>query len=278
MRIAITGARGRLGTATVDYCRGQGADVMATDVTGQAGAGEYTRFLNADLTDAAQAYDVLDGADAVIHLAAIPAQRIHPSRRTFFTNVTMTWNVLEAAARLGVRRVVLASSLQVNYTITPRTPIRYQYLPLDEQHPVSPQDDYGLSKLVGETCARTFAEHWGLTVISFRFPLIADQQTFETLPVSDPDAPFAALFAYIHMHDAARACYLAATASLPPNTHHVLFAAAHDSYLAMPTQNYARQFFPEAQLRPGLDEYGSLLNCSLAQQLIGFTPEYSLKR
>jgi nucleoside-diphosphate-sugar epimerase len=278
MRIVITGARGHLGSATVNYCREQQADVLAVDITGQPGANEFTRFLKADLTDAAQAYDVLDGADAAIHLAAIPSQRIHPSRRTFFTNVSMTWNVLEAAARLKVGRVVLASSLQVNHTVTPRTPIRYRYLPLDEQHPVSPQDDYGLSKLVGETCANTFAEHWGLTVVSFRFPLIASQQAFDAMPVPDPNTPYAALFAYVHLRDAARACYLAATADLPPNTHHVLFAAARDSYLAMPTQEYARQFFPDAELRSGLDEYGSLLDCSRAQHLIAFTPEYSLKR
>src|SRR5262245_7940559 len=72
MRIAITGARGRVGSATAAYCRQQGVDVMGTDVIGGGpGVGEFTQFVNADLTDAGQTYDVLDGCDAVIHMAAI---------------------------------------------------------------------------------------------------------------------------------------------------------------------------------------------------------------
>jgi nucleoside-diphosphate-sugar epimerase len=278
MRIVVTGARGHLGMPTVAYCRQMGADVLGVDVNGRPGPGEYTHFLNADLTDLGQVYDVLEGADAVIHLAAIAAQRVYPSAKTFFTNLGMTWNILEASARLGVKRVVLASSIQVNHTITPRTPIRYQYLPLDEDHPVSPQDDYGLSKFVGEICANTFARHWGLSVVSFRFPWITNHQDFEGLPSSDPNAPFAALFTYIHILDAARACYLAATADLPPNTHTVLFAAARDSSLDLPTLDYVRQYFPEAEIRPGLEGYGSLLNCARAEKLIGFVPEYSINR
>lgn len=279
MRIAITGARGRLGRVTSAYCRQMGVEVMGTDIIGGGpGVGEFTHFVNADLTDAAQAYDVLDGAEAVIHLAAIASQRIYPSAKTFFTNLTMTWNVLEAAARLKIKRVVLASSLQVNHTVLPREPIRYQYLPVDEDHPVLPHDDYGLSKLVGEVCANTFAAHWGLTAISFRFPLIADQPTFESFPHSDPQAPYTALFAYLHIEDAARACYLAATAELPPNSHHILFAAARDTYLNMPSLEFARQFYPEAEIRPGLEGYSSLLNCARAEKLIGFIPEYSLGR
>jgi UDP-glucose 4-epimerase len=276
MRIVVTGAQGRLGRPTVAYCHAQGAEVLAVDAL--AGTGGYGQTLRADLTQPDEVYDVLTGADAVIHLAAIAAQRVHPSRHTFFTNVGMTWNILEAAARLGVKRVVIASSLQVNHTVTPRTPIKYQYLPVDEAHPVSPQDDYGLSKLVGEMCARTFAEHWGLTAVSLRLPFIADEAVAATLPFQRVDQPWVALFAWIHVQDAARACWLAATAALPPNTHHSLLLSAPDTTAPIPSRDYIRQFFPEAEIRPGLAEYGSLLDGALAKRLIGFEPEHSLKR
>ena len=141
----------------------------------------------------------------------------------------MTWNILEAAARLKIPRVVVASSLQVNHTVTPRTPIKYEYFPVDEDHPVSPQDDYGLSKYVGEICADTFATHWGLTVASIRFPLIANADNFAKMPLDDMDVPFGALFAYVALRDAARMCHLAATAPLPPRSHTVFMAAARDS-------------------------------------------------
>ena len=278
MRIVVTGSSGVLGGPTANYFRDMGADTLGVDLNRQPGANEHIRFMNADLTDLGQVYDILDGADAVIHLAAISAQRLFPSAKTFFTNLGMTWNVLEASARLGIKRVVLASSVQVNHTITPRTPIRYEYLPMDEEHPVSPQEDYSLSKFVGEMCADSFARHWGLTVISIRFPTIFNQQGFDRLPFTDPTISFTALFTYIHVLDAAHACYLATIANLPANTHNVIFVAARDSCLAMPSAEYAQEFFPEAEIRPGLAKYGSLINSAKAVNLIGFVPEISIKR
>lgn len=97
--------------------------------------------MNADLTDLGQVYDKRDGADAVIHPAAIAAQRPFPGAKTFFTNLSMTWDNLEVSTRLGTKRVELASSVQVNHTITPRAPIRYEYMSMDSEHPVSPQED-----------------------------------------------------------------------------------------------------------------------------------------
>jgi nucleoside-diphosphate-sugar epimerase len=278
MRIAVTGARGMIGTATVKYCRAQGADVMAADSVGRPGEGEFTRFLNADLTDLGQVYDVLDGADAVIHLAAIAAQRVFPSAKTFFTNVGMTWNVLEAAARLKIKRVVMASSIQVINTIVPRSPLRFQYLPLDEDHPAVPHEDYGMSKKVGEVLADSFAEHWGLSAISFRFPFVSSPEWFARLPFADPEPAHVAAGAYLHLDDAARACYLAATADLPPNSHHVLYVAARDSCVALPSAEWARKYHPEAELRPGVDGHASLVSGARAEKLIGFTPQIAIQR
>lgn len=155
MRIVVTGSKGMLGKFVVDYSRQQGADVLGVDQAADRGA--LMTYLSADLTDLGQVYDAISGAEAIIHLAAIPTQRMFPGARTFMTNVGMSYNILEAAARLGIQRVVMASSIQVNHSVTPRRPIRYQYLPLDEIHPPNPQDEYGLSKLIGETSADAFA-------------------------------------------------------------------------------------------------------------------------
>jgi nucleoside-diphosphate-sugar epimerase len=278
MRIVVTGARGLLGGPTAKYCQDMGADVLSTDVSGRPGPNDDTPYLSAELTDLGQVYDVLHGADAVIHLAAIASQRVFPSAKTFFNNVGATWNILEASARLGIKRVVVASSLQVNHTVTPLTPIRYEYLPIDEAHPVSPQEDYSLSKYVGETLADGFAHHWGLTVVSLRFPTIFNQQGFDTLPYQDLNHSHMAMFTYIHVLDAARACYLAATVDLPANSHNVLLVSAPDTCMEMPSADYARQFFPEAKIRPDLAKFGSLVNSTKAQELLGFVPEYQIKR
>ncbi len=277
MRIVVTGARGLLGAPTARYCQQAGADVLGVDVAGRPGPDDTFRFMSAELTDLGQMYDVIHGADAVIHLAAIAAQRVFPAAHTFMNNVGMTWNVLEAAGRLGIKRVVIASSVQVNHTITPRTPIKYEYLPVDEAHPVSPQEDYSIGKLVGEVIADGFAHHWGLTVVSIRFPMIAKPEIYAQMPVKDGEWPNAALYTYVHVEDAARACYLAATAPLPANSHTVLFVAADDSCVDMPTSEYASRYYPEAEQR-GLKGYDSLLNSSRAKKVLGWKPEYSLKR
>jgi nucleoside-diphosphate-sugar epimerase len=278
MRIVVTGARGMLGRATVTHLRQLGLNVLAVDAIPATDLEPGIEYLRADLREAGEVYDVLDGADAVLHLAAIAAQRIYPSGHTFFNNVGMTWNILEACARLKIPRVVIASSLQVNHTVTPRTPITYDYFPVDEDHPVSPQDDYGLSKYVGEITANTFAVHWGLTVASLRFPLIANAANFAKLPLADMDVPFGALFAYVHLQDAARVCHLAATVPLPARSHTVFMAAAPDSSLAMPTRAYLQRHFPEAAIRPGLAEFGSTIDSSRAERLLGWVPEITVSR
>jgi nucleoside-diphosphate-sugar epimerase len=95
------------------------------------------------------------------------------NRRDYFvTNIGSTWNVFEACARLGIKRVVSASSVQVNRTVTIRTPLEYQYLPLDETHPADPQDDYSASKYLGEQLAGMFSTHYGLTIVSLRFTMV----------------------------------------------------------------------------------------------------------
>jgi nucleoside-diphosphate-sugar epimerase len=98
------------------------------------------------------------------------------------------------------------------------------------------------------------------------------------MPVQDKTWPNAALYTYVHLQDAARACYLAAIAPLPPKSHTVLMAAAKDSCVDMPTRDFAKLYYPEAELRPGLSGYDSLISSSRARQLIGWEPEFSLNR
>jgi nucleoside-diphosphate-sugar epimerase len=277
MRLVVTGSLGDLGRVAAEYAVQQGAHVLGVDQMpyAQAPVSERLNYLSADITDLGQVLGVLDGADAVVHLAAIRGQLIYPSARTFMTNVALTWNVLEVAARLKINRVVLASSIQVNSALEPRTPQRYQYLPLDEDHPTDPQDEYSLSKVFAEQCGEMFARHYGLTVVSLRFPWIASPEAVSLLPRREDPKAVAALYTYIDVRDAARACYLAATAELPPNTHTVLFVAARDSYLDVPTRDYILRFHPEAETRSDLEPYGSLISTKRAEQILGFVPQYS---
>ena len=291
LRLVVTGSKGLVGSYVADYAEQQGAEVMGVDMVGPSIGPKHHSgdavsrdsramlrpYRTADLTDEGQVYEVLQGADAVIHMAAINAQRVFPAARTFMTNLGSTFNVFLACAQLGIRRVVAASTIQVNHSCTPRTPIRYNYLPFDEDHPVDPQDEYSLSKYAGELCAETFAKHYGLTIVSMRFAGVDMPDRLAHLEEGrEPDVR-TVLYSYVDPRDAARACYLAATVDLPANSHTPLLIAARDTYMDMPSAEFARRYYPDAQLRPGLERYGSLVSGARAQRLLGFAPEYSCR-
>jgi nucleoside-diphosphate-sugar epimerase len=280
-RIVVTGAKGDVGEFVVDYARWQGADVLAVD---RVGRGDWEGYLSADLTDLGQVYDVLYGADAVINLAAISDPYMFPAAQTFSTNTAITYNMFQAAAHLGIRRVVSASSIQVQHPAFARAPIHYRYLPFDEDHPLDAHDEYGMSKVVGEACANHFAHHWGLTVVSLRITWSLDQERMgrmfpihvpDTLPTPGPGKRWLPTPFYIDARDCARACYLAATLDLPPATHIPLILTARDSCVDMPSAEIARRYFPEAEIRPGLEGYNSIASGKRAEQVLGFIPEYS---
>src|SRR5215218_89014 len=154
MRILVTGARGKVGAATVDALLRAGHDVAAVDRTPpafEAPAVEPSAgYRQADLADAGEAFGVLSGHDAVIHAAAIPDPLHTAPHVVFGNNLMATFNVLEAAVRLGVPRVVHVSSETVPGLSFPDRPFLASYAPVDEEHPIAPQDPYALSKSFGE--------------------------------------------------------------------------------------------------------------------------------
>ena len=275
MKIVVTGSKGNIGSAVVDYARSQRAHVLGVDNVGRGdGLGNY---IAADLTDLGSCYDVVRGADAVINLAAIPDSKMFPNAQTFMTNVAITYNVFLAAAHLGVKRVVWASSIQVNHTVPPHRPVRYRYFPLDEDHPVDPQSDYALSKYVGEVIADAFARDFGLTTVSLRFTDVVTLQRWPTLPAPVDLGTQYPLPHYVHIHDCARACYLASTAPLPPGSHTVAFIAARDTHIDMPSRELAQRYYPDAELRADIQDHDALISGKRAEEAFGFVPQFSCR-
>ena len=108
MRIVVTGGSGKAGRWVVRDLREHGHDVLNVDLVRDGGPHGTT--LAVDLTDLGQCHDVIAGADAVVHLAAIPAPELRPEGETFRNNSLSTYNVFAAAAVHGVSRLVSASS------------------------------------------------------------------------------------------------------------------------------------------------------------------------
>ena len=147
-KIVVTGGSGKLGTWVIKDLIEHGYEVLNAD--SKPPEKSLCDTIYTDLRNLGEAYGVLQDADAFIHLAAIPVAFSFPNEVTFQNNVMSTYNILEAAAGLGIKKAVIASSEAVYGIGFSKELHAPQYLPLDEEHPLLPEDPYGLSKVVSE--------------------------------------------------------------------------------------------------------------------------------
>jgi UDP-glucose 4-epimerase len=275
VKVAVTGAGGHLGRAAAAALAAEGVEVLGVDREFTAKAG--FPCLRADLRDLGQVYGALAGQDAVLHLAAIPSPTGRPAEEVFGNNTAATFHVFEAAARLGIGRVVCASSVSA-YGF----PFQYrwsvpEYFPLDEAHPLLPQDAYGLSKAVGEQIAAAYARRGAGAAVSLRISHVVDDATIGPLLArmeQDPGRFAPELWSYVHERDVARACLLAL--GRPVDGHVALHVTAADTASTLPTDALIARWFPGVAVRghePA--ERWSLLDGSAGARVLGYRPSYS---
>jgi nucleoside-diphosphate-sugar epimerase len=270
-RVCVTGANGQAGRAVVRDLRDHGYEVSATDITGTRDNG----LLRADLTDYGQALEVLHGADAVVHLANIPAPGLATPAVTFNANVAMNFNVFQAAASLDLGRVVWASSettLGLPFDVPPR------YAPVDEDHYPVPTTTYALSKVASETIAGQIAQWSGIPFVALRFSNIMSPGDYERFPAAqaDPQARRWNLWGYIDERDAAAACRLAleAPAEAVAGSPSFIIAAA-DTVMDRPSAELLAEVYPGVGLTRDVGEFGTLLAIDRARKVLGFEPRHS---
>lgn len=254
MKIAVTGGAGRVGEAVCARAAARGHTPIAVDSDLQKllqlDSGAAVR--RTDACDLGQVIAALDGAEAVIHLAAITHPMWDSAPEVFGRNTRMTMNVFEAARLLGIRRVAQASSestLGYNFADRPHGPDWY---PITEDHPLRPQDGYGLSKLVAEQIAEAYQRRCAIDSVSFRFCRIIYADAWEKVvsPLRAETGPGARqLWAYIAVEDAADA--LLAAVESPPTGAHAVYATAPDTYMDEPTVELMGMHYPDATLRGG---------------------------
>ena len=107
-----------------------------------------------------------------MHLAAIPNTRRCPNPTLFNINVSGTYNVFEAAAKAGVKRIAQASSINAVGGFWGCDDRRLDYFPLDENHPLHTTDAYSFSKQMVEEIANYYWRRAGITSVSFRLPAV----------------------------------------------------------------------------------------------------------
>jgi nucleoside-diphosphate-sugar epimerase len=280
MRVVVTGARGKVGRAATHALMEAGHDVTAVDLgrpvfeRAEPGA---PRYMQADLTDAGQAFSAVRGAEAVVHAAAIPDPTSNPPHVVFQNNLMATFNVLEAAVRFGVARFVNISSETVPGFFFPERPFLPDYAPVDEDHPVRPQDPYALAKHFGEQLMDAAVRRSDIRCISLRPSWVQHEGNYERNlgpQVRDSSLAGAGLWSYIDVYDLADAIVLAVESGLPG--HEVFYIASPDNagghdFAATLREHYGDRIELREPARP--DSSG--ISCAKAVRLLGWAPKRS---
>lgn len=269
MRVVVTGGSGKAGRAVVAELRSHDYEVTVVDKVRPAEA----HFLLADLTEYGECVDALAGADAIVHLAAIPAPRIHSDPVTFRNNTASDYNVFQAARQLGIKNVVWASSETVLGLPFDTPP---PYVPLDEEYPGRPESAYSLAKLVTETVAQQFCR-WDpeMKIFGLRFSNVMEPQDYGRFPAFDADVETRRwnLWCYIDARDAAQAVRLALES--PLKGAEVFIIANSDSVMYRSSHELMEARFPGVPFTREVGEHESLMSSGKANRMLGFEPKHS---
>ncbi|MBM4297643.1 MAG: NAD(P)-dependent oxidoreductase [Deltaproteobacteria bacterium] len=277
MKILVTGGLGKVGQWLVrELIDGQGGkpvhEVTVLDrVMGPERA--PAKYLMGDIDNLGEVMEAMAGADAVIHLAAIHNPNIATTSVVYQTNVIGTFNVHHAAYRLGVKRVVSASSNAiVGWSYSER--FEPDYLPIDEDHPLRPEDVYGLSKEIGETIARAYARKGVETVMLRPSGVVTPDELAELKQIGGrPPTSFQA-FSYIDARDLAAAFRLAVERDIPNAT--VMFVVADDSNVAEPLCDLLPRLRPSiGDKARALTGTKAVFSNQRAKEILGWQPKYS---
>lgn len=297
MNVVVTGGSGLVGKHIIRSLVQDNHHVLNVDrIRPRHNLSPYQQ---ADLEDLGQVYECLKGAEAVIHLAALHLG-MATDEVVLRTNVMSTYNIIEAASNLGASRIVMASSMSVLGYPSYYHRFALSYAPVDEIHPLLPQDPYALSKVLGEETAQSFVRRNGLvltgslsnnrpgyhedafvrrnklTIVGLRLAWIVTPDSFkkQVCPLqNNEEAGASILWCYVDVRDVARACMCALVAEI--EGFEAFFVAAPDSFMEIPTVELIQRYYPETEIRHGLENRSSILSTGKASRLLDHQAEYT---
>jgi nucleoside-diphosphate-sugar epimerase len=285
--IAVTGGNGKIGRALLSHLNDHGYETV--DIArGKRREEVSDSYITTDLLDAGETYGALgkSDADAVVHMGTIPDPNRTPQFRTYESNVMSAAHVLEASEALGLDACCLASSINAMGAEYQTRHPQVEFLPVDESHPRTPDDSYGVAKHAMEVTADGFGRRpdSGLTISTLRFPWVPNDEevveyfaeadrSLDALREDDPWSGRQVLFSYLHVDDA---CAVARRAVEADYTGHETFwAVADDTTAAVPRATLADEFYPEADVREAFQGTETLFDISKAADRLGWEPAVS---
>jgi UDP-glucose 4-epimerase len=290
-RVVFTGGTGKAGRHALPYLKNRGYDLLNVDL--KPSEHPDIRTLIADLTDSGQAFNALtthfgfEGfragrppapPDAVVHFAAIPRVLIEPDNETFRVNTVSTYNVIEAAAKLGVRKIIIASSETTYGVCFAEGDKNFHSFPLEEDYDVDPMDSYGLSKVVNEKTARAFAMRYGIDIYALRIGNVIEPHEYDMFAgfLADPPSRKRNAWAYIDARDLGEIVHLAIQKD---GLGFQVFNAVNDTITAtLPTRAFLKRYCPEVPITRELGEFEAPLSNRKTREVLGFREAHNWRK
>ncbi|MCR9274223.1 MULTISPECIES: NAD-dependent epimerase/dehydratase family protein [Mameliella] len=289
MRILFTGGSGKAGRHVVAYLLDQGHRVLNVDRVPLDLEGVDNRI--ADITDAGQVYDVMSSLagldelepgtgvprfDAVVHFAAIPRILVTSDNECYRVNTLGTYNIIDAAVKFGIRKIVFASS-ETTYGVCfadgERKP---DYLPVDETHPTVPEDSYAMSKVVNEVTARSFQARSGCDIYGLRINNVIEPHEYaQDFPayMQDPALRRRNIFAYIDARDLGQ---MVDRCLATDGLGYEVFNVSNDDHsVGLSTSELIERFYEGVPVKGTLGETETLYSNRKAKEMLGYQPRHS---
>ena len=277
-KILVTGGSGKAGKATFNKLSEKNYDVFNVDLQDKQELDVPFSCVNLEnfgetVEAITQIDDRINGIDAIVHQAAIPAPGLYPNHKTFRVNMLSTYNVFQCAEIMKINNIVWASSETVLGLPFDTYP---PYVPVDEDYPPRPESSYSLSKVMGEELARQYCRrNKDMKIFGLRYSNIMEEKDYESFRdfQEDPYIRKWNFWGYIDARDVGQACLLALESDLKGADNFII--AADDTVMNKTNKELLDTVFPNIKIKGELGDHQTLLNNSKAKKILGFQPQYS---